>query len=113
MLTKSDYELNMLAATGLMHWKLKDGFLFGSKLDRKYAAHEYSPLSNTTQFEDIKDKMQARDYVFKVSEINAGEMYEVSFAKYGEIFSYVDVSIARAGTIAALLAYRQLVLDSP
>ena len=103
---KSDQELNYLAATGLLHWTAKDGFFINSMKGKRYAISDYSPLTDQTQYQEIASKMQARDYELTVRKVDSG--VEVQFSKYGENFSHIDSTEMRAGTIAALLAYKQL-----
>ena len=106
---KTDDELNHLVATRLMHWKLKEGVYINSQLETKYTVSEYQPLSNPSQFAELAAKMQARDYQWEVQEPKVvGEMYKVTFTKYGESFIGTEKTMCRAGTIAALKAYNQI-----
>jgi hypothetical protein len=107
---KPDAELNQLAATALMHWKIDGEHHINSQKEKKYALDEYQPLSNVAQFRELADKMRARDYNLTITEPNSSsELYKVVFTKYGESYEYSDKSLTRAGTIAALRAYNQQV----
>jgi hypothetical protein len=103
---KSDAELNELAATTILHWKVVNGFYVNSMKHRVCAVDDYRPVTDIEQYRYLAGKMQARDFQVVVSEKNG--VFQVEYSKYGESFSHSDQQESRAGTIAALMAYQQL-----